>query len=228
MQLSNIVPWGRSFAEYRDMFALSVEDMQGRVLGCGDGPASFNAEATAAGVRVVSVDPVYAFTAAEVESRVNEIFETVVSQTRAAADRFVWNRFADADALGRARLDAMRCFLRDYETGKNAGRYVEASLPDLNFAAGAFDLALCSHLLFLYSEHLSLDEHIAAVRALLRVAREVRIFPLLDLSGAPSPYIIPICETLSAEGYIVEQQVVPYEFMRGGNTMLRLCRRGVD
>ncbi len=208
------------------MFALSGEDLQGRVLGCGDGPASFNAEATVLGARVVSVDPIYAFTASEIESRINEIFETVVSQTRAQADRFVWNRFADADALGCARLDAMRRFLLDYEMGQKAGRYIQASLPGLPFAEGAFDLGLCSHLLFLYSEHLSRDEHIAAVRELLRVAREVRIFPLLSLSGGISPFIAPVCRWLSDEGYIVEQQTVAYEFMCGGNTMLKVSRRG--
>jgi hypothetical protein len=69
MNLSSIVPWGRSFDEYRAMFALSDADLQGRVLGCGDGPASFNAEATAMGARVVSVDPIYAHSAARYESR---------------------------------------------------------------------------------------------------------------------------------------------------------------
>jgi hypothetical protein len=183
MKLTNIMPWGRSFEEYRGMFALSDEDLQGRLLGCGDGPASFNAEATLAGARVVSVDPIYAFAASEIEGRVAEIYETVMSQTRAQAHRFVWDYFADVDALGHARLSAMRRFLLDYETGKKAGRYIKASLPALPFTDERFDLALCSHLLFLYSEHLSLDEHIAATSELLRVAHEVRIFPLLSVSA---------------------------------------------
>jgi hypothetical protein len=40
--LSEIVPWGRSYKEYLAMFSLSCEDLQGRILGCADGPASFN------------------------------------------------------------------------------------------------------------------------------------------------------------------------------------------
>ena len=36
------------------MFALSSEDLRSRILGCADGPASFNAEATAAGFSVIS------------------------------------------------------------------------------------------------------------------------------------------------------------------------------
>src|SRR5260370_30292561 len=49
VRLHEVVPWGRSLDEYRAMFALSEGDLQGRLLGCGDGPASFNAELTALG-----------------------------------------------------------------------------------------------------------------------------------------------------------------------------------
>jgi hypothetical protein len=37
--LETVVPWGRSFDEYRRMFALSDDALQGRILGCADGPA---------------------------------------------------------------------------------------------------------------------------------------------------------------------------------------------
>jgi hypothetical protein len=49
VQLHEVVPWGRSLDEYRAMFALAEGDLQGRLLGCGDGPASFNAELTELG-----------------------------------------------------------------------------------------------------------------------------------------------------------------------------------
>lgn len=224
MNLFSIVPWGRSLDEYRAMFTLSGADLQRRVLGCGDGPASFNAEATARGARVVSVDPIYAYSAAEIEKRVKATFETVVAQAREQAHRFVWDRFADPDALGVVRLAAMRWFLADYEAGKRDGRYVVGSLPALPFTDAGFDLALCSHLLFLYSDHLSLDAHVAGLRELLRVAGEVRVFPLLTLAGELSPYLAPVCEALRCDGHIVEEKQVPYEFQRGGDTMLQLQR----
>ncbi len=44
--LESVVPRGRSFAEYRDMFARAADNLQLRILGCGDGPAGFNAELT--------------------------------------------------------------------------------------------------------------------------------------------------------------------------------------
>jgi hypothetical protein len=41
--LDQIVPWGRSFDEYVRMFSLTPDDLDKNILGCGDGPASFNA-----------------------------------------------------------------------------------------------------------------------------------------------------------------------------------------
>ena len=69
-------------------------------------------------------------------------------------------------------------------------------MPALPFADAGFGLALCSRLLFLYSDHLSPDAHVAALRELLRVAREVRVFPLLTLAGEPSPNLAPVREAL--------------------------------
>jgi hypothetical protein len=51
-----------ALGEYRRMFSLSEVDLQSRILGCGDGSASFNAEMNAQGRRVISGDPIYAFT----------------------------------------------------------------------------------------------------------------------------------------------------------------------
>nr|UXE45106.1 hypothetical protein Hi04_10k_c4321_00005 [uncultured bacterium] len=226
MKLSSIVPWGRSLDEYRDMFALSSADLGCRILDCGGGPASFNPEGSALGARIVSVDPIYAYAAQDIARRIEDTFDTVMSQARAQADRFVWRYFADPEALGRARRAAMQLFLADYEAGKQAGRYVEGALPNLPFASGSFDLALSSHLLFLYSDHLSLGDHLAGVRELLRVASEVRLFPLDDLAGERSPYLAPVCEALRLDGLAVEEVKVAYEFQRGAHSMLRVLGSG--
>lgn len=224
LELADIIPWGRSFGEYQDMFALTDEDLAGRILGCGDGPASFNAEAAASGIKAVSVDPIYAFSEPEIGFRIDQAFATIIEQSRRQADRYVWDRFSDPDHLGRVRRMTMRRFLQDYEAGRLSGRYVAASLPNLPFADRSFDMALCSHLLFLYSQHLSLDAHIAAALEMLRVASEVRIFPLLTLRGERSPYIAEFGEALTSAGIMVEETRVSYEFQKGANTMFRLFR----
>jgi hypothetical protein len=220
--LEEIVPWGRSFDEYRRMFALSDADLSGRILGCGDGPASFNAEATRRGVTVVSIDPIYQYDAAQVRQRIDATYETVLDQTRRNAHEFVWDTIPSVEELGRVRAAAMRAFLDDYPQGKQQGRYVDAVLPALPFGNRAFDLALCSHLLFLYSTQLDEAFHATAVIELCRVAAEVRIFPLLALGGAPSPHVEPVAAMLRALGYVVSTEAVPYEFQRGGNQMLRV------
>jgi hypothetical protein len=222
MKLSEVIPWGRSFDEYRLMFGLSERDLAGRILGCGDGPASFNTEATATGSSVTSCDPIYAFSKDEIVRRVEDCYKDVISQVRLNPEGFVWDYFQDPDHLGQARLIAMRAFLSDFERGKTEGRYVAASLPSLPFRDGQFDLALCSHLLFLYSDRLSLEFHLASIEELLRVAAEVRIFQLLTLERKPSPHIEPSITYLAEKGWRTEICSVSYEFQQGGDQMLRI------
>ena len=61
-----------------------------------------------------------------------------------------------------------------------------------------------------------------AVQDLCRVAREVRIFPLLALGSRPSPYVDTIVEAARNSGCDVSIEMVPYEFQRGGNQMMRI------
>ena len=70
MELSKVVPWGRSSNEYREMFSLSEVDLKIKILGCGDGPACFNAEMSKSGGNVISVDPIYQFNAEQIHSRI--------------------------------------------------------------------------------------------------------------------------------------------------------------
>lgn len=207
------------------MFDLSAADLCGRILGCGDGPASFNAELTALGGDVVSVDPVYAFSATVIERRVEETFEVVMDQVRRNPDDFVWTQVPSIEELGRRRMGAMRRFIRDYPSGTDQGRYVDASLPEVPFSDRSFDLGLSSHFLFLYSEQFDLAFHLDALREMLRVAAEVRVFPLLQVGGAPSPHVPGAVEAMRSDGVDAAVEPVPYEHMRGGNRMLRL-RRG--
>ncbi|QDU13106.1 hypothetical protein CA11_08880 [Gimesia maris] len=218
--LDNVVPWGRSFDEYRAMFALTNEDLQQKILGCGDGPACFNAELTRRSGCVVSVDPLYYFSAAEISQRIDTTFETVIEQTRRNQSEFVWEQIRSPDELAEIRSAAMQEFLTDYAAGKREGRYRTASLPTLPFDDGAFDIAVCSHFLFLYSAHFSAEFHVASIRELCRVAREVRIFPLLELGTIRSRHREPVMAELSAAGYDVQIRRVPYEFQKQGNEML--------
>lgn len=220
--LDRVVPWGRSFDEYRHMFALSEIDLGSRILGCADGPAGFNAETTRRGAPVVSCDPLYGADSGQIRQRIEATFDEVLDQTRRNADEFVWESITSVDELAVLRKSAMEVFLADYDEGKTAGRYVEGELPALPFPNRSFDIAVCSHFLFLYSDQLGEAFHVKAVHDLCRVAREVRIFPLLALGSRPSPYVDTIVEAARNSGCDVSIEVVPYEFQRGGNQMMRI------
>ena len=62
----NVVPWGRSLKEYVKMFDLKDHELKFKILGCGDGPASFNCECNKQGGNVISIDPVYNMTKNEI------------------------------------------------------------------------------------------------------------------------------------------------------------------
>jgi hypothetical protein len=220
--LEQVVPWGRSFDEYSRMFALSGRDFRLRILGCGDGPASFNAEATRRGAAVISCDPIYRLETGQIRERIAATYDEIIDQTRRNVDEFVWDTIPSVDELGRVRLAAMEEFLDDYARGKAEGRYVEAELPRLPFADVSFDLALCSHLLFLYSLQLDEEFHRASIQELCRIAHEVRIFPLLALGGQRSSHVDRSVVELRTAGHEVSIEDVPYEFRRGGNQMMRI------
>jgi hypothetical protein len=220
--LDRVVPWGRSYDEYVAMFALADEDPEKRILGCGDGPAAFNSGVTKRGGRVVSVDPVYRYSAEDLRRRIDETYDRVMEETRKSRDDFVWRHIRSPEELGRKRMAAMEEFLADYPAGRSGGRYVEGGLPDLPFREKSFDLALCSHYLFLYSHLLSLDFHLRSIEELSRVAREVRIFPLLEFGSRKSPHLEGVLAGLREAGFEAGIETVPYEFQRGGNEMLRV------
>jgi hypothetical protein len=220
--LDQVVPWGRSFDEYVDMFALTPADLSTRILGCGDGPAAFNASFTRQGGRVISIDPLYQFPGQAIRDRVTAIAPMMLEQTSKNRDEFVWTRFASPQTLLQARLAAMDDFLCDYELGLKQARYLPAALPALPFPDHHFDLALCSHFLFLYSPHFDAPFHLQSLRELCRVAREARIFPLLELGSKTSRHLHTVTDQLRSLGYQVTLETVNYELQKTGNQMMRI------
>ena len=225
VHFDQIVPWGRSRSEYDLMFDLSARDLSEGVLDCGGGPSSFTAELSVCGFRAVSVDPIYTCSGPDIRARFEAIADSMLSQIRTTPDDWTWSYHRSPDDLLAARRKALERFLADYESGLDEGRYLVGELPNLQFSSASFGLAVCSHLLFLYSDLLSEDFHIRAVRELCRVAREVRIFPLLTQSRQPSPHVPAVRSAIEADGYVTEVVRVRYEFQRGGNQMLRVAPR---
>lgn len=220
MELKKVVPWGRSFEEYVEIFSLTTGDLKKSILGCGDGPASFNAELTRRGGNVVSIDPTYKFTAEELQSRISQVYDEIMPQMQLNKDMYIWESIPSVEALGEIRMKAMNGFISDFEGGKESGRYFCESLPNLAFEDKQFDLALCSHYLFLYSEHVGLDQHIASIKELCRIAKEVRIYPLLSLDGEVSPHLNKVISALSEVDLTSSLVGVGYQFQKEATQML--------
>jgi hypothetical protein len=220
VELEDVVPWGRSFDEYKEIFSLTETDLKKSILGCGDGPASFNAQLSAQGGRVVSIDPTYRFTAKQLQNRISEVYDEIIPQMHINKEKYIWSSIPSVEELGSIRMSAMDKFFADYDGGKEESRYVEASLPNLNFIDKQFDLALCSHFLFLYSEQVTLDEHVECVKELCRVAKEIRVYPLVALNGEISSHLNKVISELKGQNFSVSLVNVKYRFQKGATQML--------
>ncbi len=221
-KLDKIILWGRSLKEYIGMFNLTPDEFNLAILDCGGGPASFNAQMMHRGHKVISCDPIYQFSADEIAGRIQETYQTVIDGVKAHSANYVWQNIESPEQMGEIRMQAMSQFLADFSLGLQQGRYVLNELPSLSFKDRQFDLALVSHLLFIYSEHLSLEFHLNSIKELCRVAQEVRIFPLLNISGEQSELLLPVIENLQQSGYKAETQRVNYEFQKGANQLLKV------
>lgn len=223
-ELKNTVPWGRNLEEYSNMFSLTDSDRDSRIISFGDGPASFNSEMTENGKRVVSIDPIYQFSPKELQQKIEETKEMVLEQTKNNLENFVWTKIKNIQELEKIRISAMTKFLQDFEDGKMTGRYINHELPKkTDFEDLSFDLGLSSHFLILYSQ-LGLDFHISSICEMLRVAKEIRIFPILNLDAKKTDLVDNLIEYFETN-YIVNIEKVDYEFQKNGNQMLTIKRK---
>ncbi|WP_341529761.1 SAM-dependent methyltransferase [Nostoc sp. UHCC 0302] len=224
MILDKVVPFGRSMDEYVKLFNLTDADLNKKIIGIGDGPASFNAEMTRQGKSVVSVDPLYQFSSEEILQRFNEVVDNIINQVKATQNDWVWSYHKSPDDLRHNRVKVIQEFIVDYENGKQENRYVVGELPKLEYKNQEFEIALCSHLLFLYSDHLDYDFHLDSVGEMLRIAQEVRIFPLLTLMWQPSQHLDEIVKHYTSKGYKIDIEKVDYQLQPGGDRMMKISK----
>lgn len=218
-ELSKVVPWGRTLEEYKTMFTLSREDLKKSIASFGDGPASFNTEMTKLNNKIISFDPIYQFTKEQLLNRIEETKDIVMKQTEENKDNFIWTTIRDLNELEKIRMGAMYNFIEDFEVGKKENRYIPHELPNkTNFSNNHFDIGLSSHFLLLYP-NLGLNFHIKSIDEMLRICKEVRIFPILDLDANESSVLKAIIDNFS-KNYNVKIEKTDYIFQKNGNKML--------
>ncbi len=218
MNVPLIPSWVHSLDDYKAMFDLGEQEMSSSILDYPAGVSSFNAQMHAMGYSMVSADANYSLSPEEMVKAVGVIKESLAKQLEDFGERLIDQNPKSRDDILSAWNQYVQQFLDDYPSGLQEGRYQAASLPRLPFDDGAFQLALCSDMLFREKEHPAQE----IVSELCRVATEVRIFPLLDASGQISPEIGPIMLNLQQEDFGVEVRQVPYKLQKGSNAMLRV------
>ena len=217
--LKDVVPWGRNLAEYQQMFRLDDSDMTKRIAGFGDGPASFNCEANRLSYAVTSFDPIYQFSKEELKQRIEDVRVVVMQQMKQNKDNYVWKNIRSLEELENIRMSAMHLFLEDYENGLQEKRYICHELPEkLPYSDDSFDIGLSSHFLLMYTS-LGYDFHIKSLTEMLRVCREIRVFPIVDLDANKTDLIKDVIEYLK-KAYKVEIVKTDYEFQKGDNKLL--------
>lgn len=218
-RLNNVVPWGRNMEEYKSMFLLNEEDMKKKIAGFGDGPASFNFEAHCMGYDVTSYDPIYQFSREELDGRIDEVRGVVMQQMSENMDNYIWTKIRNLNQLEQIRMDAMKLFLNDFEAGLSEHRYRYHELPNcLPVGDNYYDIGLSSHFLLLYTQ-LGFDFHIKAISEMLRVCKEVRIFPVVDLDASQTDMISNVIDEFK-KTYDVELKETNYQFQKNADKML--------
>ncbi len=224
--------FGRLARDYHAMFGVELASLRGqRILDCPAGPGSFVAEAAAAGVDAVGVDPLYEHDAHELRRRCEQ---DIAHTVQAMADH--GGAYSDLNLRDYAdhKRAALELFLGDYDAGRRAGRYVAASLPHLPFADRSFDRVFSAHLLVTYSDLASGGImpsspfthawHLAAAAELMRVARhEVRLYPTTTRTDPARrhPYIEAIvAEIHAAAGWSCRFE--PSSYQRGNSAQNQL------
>ncbi|NMO97150.1 SAM-dependent methyltransferase [Paenibacillus lemnae] len=224
-ELERIIFIGRTFEEYMQMFDLQHEDLEGKsILDCPSGACSFTAVGGQQGLDIMSCDIAYDHAPDDLETKGLAGIAHALDTMEDAKDLFLWDFYGDVQGLGKHRYSALEHCIRDMKNRPE--RYVPAVLPSLPFQDKRFDLIVSAHFLFMYGDRLDLDFHRKTVNELIRVAsHEVRIFPLVDLTGTRCEYVDMLKSELSAAGLQVEERVVPYEFLRHANSMLVIRKR---
>lgn len=223
-ELDRVVFIGRTFEEYTHMFDLQLSELAGkRILDCPSGACSFTAHGRKQGLDVTASDIAYNHRLDDLEAKGQQDIEHAMETLEQAKSNYVWDFYEDVPGLRQHREQALRDCVRDMREFPK--RYVAAVLPELPFADEQFHLVLSAHFLFMYSDRLDYDFHIQTVRELLRVAsEEVRIFPLTDLTGSRYAHLDRLIHELEAEGLRVTEVNVPYEFMKNGNSLLKISK----
>ena len=225
LNLENIAITGRTFEEYSSFFDLKLEDLKDKkVLDCPSGASSFVSTLKQNDIDVIGVDLLYEFDIESIETQGYKIIEKIYQDT-SWMDVYKMDFYKSKENHRNHRENALKAFVGVF----NNKDYIFAKLPNLPFENEYFDLALSSHLLFVYDNMLDYEFHKNSILEMLRVSKEVRIFPLVDFKNSKvleeknfSPFLYKILEEL--KDFKCEIVKVDFEFQPKANYYLKILK----
>ena len=213
--------WGFHADEYQGMFDLSEIQMHDSILEYGCGATALNYQAYQSGRNnIISMDPWFGLDKSMLEKKTHSSFEKKYIEILSQPQSVDAIHGSELDELLQYRRAGVECFLQDYERGRADQRYIECLGTLIPFENNKFTYALSSHFIF---DHIgAIKQAIEHICELARVANEVRIFPLNDLQGSPSPGLAHVLLALQQLKYGIEIRHVPSRLCAQGNAMLRV------
>jgi len=222
--IDKIVFVGRNYDEYMKMFELHLSYLKNkRILDCAAGASSFTTELFKKGYDAIATDVLYDVDPYALEKKCENELSKVMQALSGVEDMYVWDYFKNPDELRKHRMTTYQAFINHYRKEKG-NKYIKSELPKLPFEDNEISLVLSSHFLFLYDDRLSYEFHKDSIKEMLRISKEIRIFPLLGLNSKKSLFVDKIMVDGLSNGVKVEIIKVPYEFMRGGNEMMKITK----
>lgn len=222
--MRDVIMWGQHVDEYQHMFSLNLTDLNGRLLEWGCGATAVNAQLNAQQRSIISCDPLFSFEGNSLIQEVELYFNDAVKEISAGKSHYDFSDYGSFHAFIEKRRQGIDLFFADYERGRDEKRYLPLILESLPFSDFSFDIALSSSYLFSDPEK-SVDFHLQCIRELARVAKEVRIFPLVDKKGQPSPILGPVLLALQQANFAAEIREVNYRLHVNGDAMLKVWAR---
>lgn len=204
--------------DYCYMFALSQNELQMKILNYQAGVDSFGEQMANRQLAVKNIDPLYQWPLTQIKTLQATAQQALRENLKQHPTYYYQPEYIEK-LLPRQNAGV---FFKDFSAGLTGGRYVAAQLPNLPFANETFDLALVKFFLFTDTHSLSLAFHLQAIQELLRVANEVRIYPLVTRQGEISPWVGEVIAQLQKLNCDSEIMVSKLQLQNQGNTLLRV------
>ncbi|HVT62287.1 MAG TPA: hypothetical protein VHD33_02220 [Legionellaceae bacterium] len=220
--MNRTVLWGHHLDEYQDMFDLSETASTQKFLEFQSGASAFQFELRQIAAHLVSYDAWFDLKQSQLQEQIERSFAERLTQIQSRQQEFDFSRYGSLEKLVAYRRQGIEMFLQDYTNGHAEGRYLFAQSTTLPFPAFFFDYALSAHHFFSTVAPQTVEYHVTMIQELARIAKEVRIFPLVDANGIPSPLLGPVILSLQQKNYGIEVRDVLYHLQPKGNAMLRI------